>query len=1256
MRVFFKLSFLAMVLLMAAIGAQASGSPRRDSLTNEEIIKFGLEKLAALVKNNRIHEVKGNADSLNYVLNINTLNLNLPGLFDTYPNAEFIKQQRPTNVSMEVAPYILDPSKLSILNQELVTANQQQQIKTYMLLVNFVPLVLEDTSDFKTISDVFVKLQNDRQIGNQFKKDSLLLKKSLKQGADIVKGITKGFIDTATQKMIFLGWVKFVTLYKKKRFSELITIYYPNSKLLATETGYRNILKRNIDGEIFSGTADQEVEKMVNIIKKTNELYSSIEELNGNILNINSPDTMEQKLSDLFGDAYAIFEIETRMHILKVLSSREIPDSRETLINDIVATTPMKDYDFLINRLQDINDKAPDTIYLGTFEGNPIKRKNDKYLFTTLNTIIYNTEDAECWFCWGEDNYQRLIQNLLIIYGKTKQYKHNLVELYSMEDSLFNSRKIIWDRDYFLSVAPKQVGTFEPEVDYDYETGIIKYKIKKLDHITWTAVTVTDPDNEALKYTVHTPHYHYTYAPEVEVGPFEMITFTDRADLSMLSAVVEKGQKVMGNNAISEIYAPALLLQYADDKRWNKNAFKAIELGLNVLTLVIPGGQVAYLGRTINFIYKTIDYAAKVAAALNILRNANVFQQYEGIEAFIDRFDKITGMLGLVQLGGSIAEIFKNAKYQRAIRKEAEDYFRDFYKAEKSLNDLRNSTHELYKLSQSQMDEILSFSQSLEDMGKAAGYGDDWIRNIRRSILESVGFKKNKVFDELFVRWKEKINVITDPSGVQIIKDVHGNNIMHLSADGKTLYIDAVGNITTEEGKVLQIIDDEVFVPNGASNPIKDDIVLFEKTNGDIVCIMGACFVKGTPVHTKNGLKGIESIKEGEIVLSYDEKSGKNGWQKVRSVFSKQVEKLVKVAVDSETIRATPEHPFYTEQGWKSAKELVRGMRVRLTTGAMAAIMSVTAFDSSATVYNFEVDSTHTYYVGSNGALVHNDCSIINKLSGKIEGDFLDDFIRDFSNPLHLQLLKEMERSPDLVRCWNILAKHPTLRIKGDLLTKVDQLLKGSAKVPVDKLIKAIEKISDGIPGFYGIERSISLFHKFKDTKGFEKVIANFANEGFNTRRGAGYVMKQAENLGVDEIAEFENIYASEARFAADFKLKNGTKVDCKSWDPINSVDKIPTFSFSEQFKSYFKNPPFEMWFDLARIKTAPAYAAFEEADAILHIKNKYKTKFSSNNFAAYDDLANSAYLVERNITTPAAFEAAVNDINSSLYQFVKAK
>lgn len=77
------------------------------------------------------------------------------------------------------------------------------------------------------------------------------------------------------------------------------------------------------------------------------------------------------------------------------------------------------------------------------------------------------------------------------------------------------------------------------------------------------------------------------------------------------------------------------------------------------------------------------------------------------------------------------------------------------------------------------------------------------------------------------------------------------------------------------------------------------------------------CFVAGTPVSTPDGPKPIESLACGDVVNT------PLGPKKVTHAFPKTTQSLVEVClVNGARIVCTPSHLFWTDSGWKAAKEL----------------------------------------------------------------------------------------------------------------------------------------------------------------------------------------------------------------------------------------------------------------------------------------------------------------------------------------------
>ena len=134
------------------------------------------------------------------------------------------------------------------------------------------------------------------------------------------------------------------------------------------------------------------------------------------------------------------------------------------------------------------------------------------------------------------------------------------------------------------------------------------------------------------------------------------------------------------------------------------------------------------------------------------------------------------------------------------------------------------------------------------------------------------------------------------------------------------------------------------------------------------------CFVAGTLVLTIDGNKPIEEIKAGDLVYSTDPETGESDYKEVVRAFRKESDVIIHIFVSREESETTPQHPFWVEDEWVSAKDLREGDVLTLADGTAATITKTYGeqLAEPVIVYNFEVKDFHTYYVTNTGVLVHN--------------------------------------------------------------------------------------------------------------------------------------------------------------------------------------------------------------------------------------------------------------------------------------------
>ena len=161
------------------------------------------------------------------------------------------------------------------------------------------------------------------------------------------------------------------------------------------------------------------------------------------------------------------------------------------------------------------------------------------------------------------------------------------------------------------------------------------------------------------------------------------------------------------------------------------------------------------------------------------------------------------------------------------------------------------------------------------------------------------------------------------------------------------------------------------------------------------------CFMAGTLVITKEGLKPIEEVKIGEYVMSRNEESGETSYKKVTDTLIRSTYNICTIELENGKIKSTTGHLFMVQdKWWKAAAELKAGDILETADEQCQIVKSITVEEKGypVTTYNLSVEDNHTFFVNNEGILTHNmsifkDCEIRayrqidSKALGKYEAD-----------------------------------------------------------------------------------------------------------------------------------------------------------------------------------------------------------------------------------------------------------------------------
>ncbi|HVQ09342.1 MAG TPA: RHS repeat-associated core domain-containing protein [Allosphingosinicella sp.] len=151
------------------------------------------------------------------------------------------------------------------------------------------------------------------------------------------------------------------------------------------------------------------------------------------------------------------------------------------------------------------------------------------------------------------------------------------------------------------------------------------------------------------------------------------------------------------------------------------------------------------------------------------------------------------------------------------------------------------------------------------------------------------------------------------------------------------------------------------------------------------------CLEAGTLVSTPNGLKRIEEVQVGDLVLAMNAETGEIAPRPVTALIRPEAKPLYALSVrdigaETEIFHATDDHPWRVQdRGWVETADLRPGDRID-TAGADDLV--VTSLHRSTRVertYNLTVADWHTFLIGEDRAVVHNACPSPNQINQAVQ-------------------------------------------------------------------------------------------------------------------------------------------------------------------------------------------------------------------------------------------------------------------------------
>lgn len=143
------------------------------------------------------------------------------------------------------------------------------------------------------------------------------------------------------------------------------------------------------------------------------------------------------------------------------------------------------------------------------------------------------------------------------------------------------------------------------------------------------------------------------------------------------------------------------------------------------------------------------------------------------------------------------------------------------------------------------------------------------------------------------------------------------------------------------------------------------------------------------------------------------------------------------------------QQPMLAQSAWVHAEDLQSGQLVALADGSVKQIQKINVLSMAASVFNFEVEEVHTYYVSTDGVLVHNtDCEKLKKL--KEDERAQADIVRHNENKISEAENRLDEMRKDFKKLMEALVDKPLTPSRLEKIDKAERIIKAQERYVQD--------------------------------------------------------------------------------------------------------------------------------------------------------------------------------------------------------------